>query len=250
MSRSLKIAHAHVPTVIERYFDNDSFNQHLRQHDIQLGNDVFDHFHVLLRSKNQQGISALVGDHFRRAQNLEFSGAARGAPDNVLQPVAETGARPRRGAGCDARAGWSAKSGRRCAGIGAAGASAGLAETTARRSTASDAAADAAGPAADGGAAAARAQGVQRTGDFCGLRIPNRDDFRDVFGGRHHVDFVDHLQHAFDVLGEVAQHQNLAAVNRQNGIGNFDERLQHLDQLAGLGIFQLHHVRYILAHIG
>ena len=71
----------------------------------------------------------------------------------------------------------------------------------------------------------AAAEAVQRVGDVVGQRIFDRDDFRDIFRRHGHIHPVNHLQHPLHIFRVVAQHEDAVAVNRQDGIRQFRERL-------------------------
>src|ERR1043166_1616998 len=87
----LQVADPEILSVADIDLDDDGLDQDLGQNDIEFGDDIGDHFHVLARSKNQQGIHALIGDNFGLAEDLNFS-ADGGFSDDILKPIGEAGA--------------------------------------------------------------------------------------------------------------------------------------------------------------
>ncbi len=85
-----KIADAQVAAVVQRHRDDGRFDEDLRQDHVQLGDDLLDRLHVLLRGVDQQRIGALVRDDLGLTQDLNFARAAgAGALDDVLEALRE-----------------------------------------------------------------------------------------------------------------------------------------------------------------
>ncbi len=74
-------------------FHDDGVDQHLGQDDVQLGDDVLDHLHVLVIGEDEQGIGAFVGDDLGLAEELELAGAGGVLHDAVEVVVGRNCAR-------------------------------------------------------------------------------------------------------------------------------------------------------------
>ena len=68
--RILRDRDAEIKRTSQVHIHDDRFNQHLGEQHIQLADDMLDIFHILPGGKNQEGITALVGNNFSLAKNL------------------------------------------------------------------------------------------------------------------------------------------------------------------------------------
>ena len=102
-----------------------------------------------------------------------------------------------------------------------------------------------------GAAPAVGAQTVENTRNVLGYGVLDRNHVRDEFRRNRHVDLLDHLEHAFDVLAEIAQHQDVGVVNCQNRVrdGAAGECLEGLREVARADVSGLYHVSHVLSEL-
>src|SRR5204863_5017068 len=90
-------AHSHALTITDIDFHDERLNQHLRQHYVELRNDVADHREIVFIGKYEQGIGTFVRNDLGVGNRRIFTrltttaSSSHRAVDGVVQPVTKPG---------------------------------------------------------------------------------------------------------------------------------------------------------------
>ena len=246
-SRILQPTDAQGLLVVQGDRQHDAFDQDLGQQHVHLGDDIGDHFHVLLVRKDDQRIGAFIGNNPCIGQQLDL-GSAGGAVDDLLQPLLERGAagcgpglradglqrligllsEPGPGAITAISAEAAAAAAVSAAPVSAA--RAGCGGNLSRTALLSRSRARSGHRIASGTSSSARSgnQRVHRVEQIRDLPIFNGNDLELVIGLGRHIHLFDQLEHPFDVRRVIADYKNLVGINGDNSGGILGEGREEL----------------------
>ena len=260
------LPHAHAETfaVAEIDFENERLDADLRQHHVELRDDVADDDEVGALGKDEQRVRAFVGNDLGVADEDEITvrstPAAHRAVDGAVQAAADAGAgaveragvgRSGADAGSEAAAAVDAAVAAILAADTAAiptailaapesaasksaqtAATATATKSAAPKSAAAEPATTRAGTAADA-RAGRRAESAEHAGDFSRRRVFDRDDHGLDGHGQGDVHLGENFQHALHVFRVVTDDEGGAALHAEQSLRQFGVRLEDAQRVLG-----------------